>query len=745
MSQASLLNLLSRMEKYKASDLFISEDKIPALRIDGSVRRLKMEPTTTEEIEELLNLALTDHGRLRLDEEGDLDCGLSLEDGRRFRLNLARHQGRISIVARAVLSGDLTFEELGLPEPVRALSEHHRGLVLVTGATGSGKSTTIAALIAHINRTRKGHIVTIEDPIEFVHKEQQCRVTQREVGQDTADFHSALRTVVRQSPDVILIGEMRDAETVQVATQAALTGHLVFASLHTIDATQTLQRIMSFFPDHLKDQVAMDLSMSLKGIVSQRLVPRCSGKGRVLAIELLSVTAAVSKLLREQRVDEMYDHMRGAKDPTMIPFNRSLLALFKAEVIDYATGIAYSTNADEFSLQAEGMATSIDTFKGHAGAVGEMDMKSLLHQVLDRDASDLHLTVGRPPILRISGRLVPIGERKLTDADMRMLLFSILSGRQRSVYELERELDFALALDNGRRFRVNAYYQRGRMATSLRAIPRHIPDADELGIPDAVLRLGSRSDGLLLVVGPTGAGKSTTLACLIDRINHTRACRIITIEDPIEYAHKSKRATIDQREVFADTKSFAAALKYILRQDPDVILVGEMRDRETISAALTAAETGHLVLATLHANDSLQAIDRIIDVFPAHQQAQIRSMCSSCLLGVVSQRLLPLKDSPGRVASFEVLLGTSAIRNLIRDGKMHQASSIMEGARGEGMVTMDRALKDLYTDGVISYEAALPYMRNPKVLDPPQQDRLADPGPEASGGGDEYGGWGRRK
>ena len=742
MSQASLLKLLSRMDKYKASDLFISEDKIPALRIDGSVRRLKMEATTLAELEELMEVALTDHGRERLEEEGDLDCGLSLEDGRRFRLNLARHQGKLSIVARAVPSGDLSFEDLGLPETVRVLGEFHRGLVLVTGSTGSGKSTTIAALIAHINRSRKGHIVTIEDPIEFVHEEKQCRITQREVGQDTADFHSALRTVVRQSPDVILIGELRDAETVQVAMQAALTGHLVFASLHTIDSTQTLQRIMSFFPDHLKTQVANDLSMSLKGIVSQRLVPRKSGKGRVLAIELLTVTEAVKKLLREQRVDEMYDHMRGAKSPSMIPFNRSLLALFRAEIVDYATGIAYSTNPDEFSLQAEGMATSIDTFKGQAGGVGEMDMKSLLHQVLDRDASDLHVTVGRPPILRISGRLVPLGERKLTDADMRMLLFAILSGRQRSMYELDREIDFALALDNGRRFRVNAYFQRGRMAASLRAIPSHIPEAEELGIPDAVLRLGTRSDGLLLVVGPTGAGKSTTLACLVDRINKNRACRIITIEDPIEYAHKSQRATIDQREVMADTKSFAAALKYILRQDPDVILVGEMRDRETIQAALTAAETGHLVLATLHANDSLQAIDRIIDVFEAHQQSQIRSMLASCMLGVVSQRLLPLKDTPGRVAAFEVLLGTNAIRNLIRDGKMHQASSIMEGARREGMVTMDRALKDLFKDEIIAYETALPYMRNPKVLDPPQAEPVE---PEAEAEAEEYGGWGRKR
>ena len=740
MAQPRLLKLMARMDSYKASDLFISEDKVPALRIDGAVRRIKMDATTRADIDELLHIVLTEGGREALKLHGDLDCGLSLDDGRRFRLNLARQQGRLSIVARAVPSGgDLSFEGLGLPDTVKALAENKHGLVLVTGATGSGKSTTLAALVAHINKTRKAHIVTIEDPIEFVHAEKMSRITQREIGQDCPDFHSALRTVVRQSPDVILIGELRDAETVEVALQAAMTGHLVLGSLHTIDATQTMQRIMSFFNEDMRPQVSSDMAITLRGVVSQRLIPRTEGKGRVLAIELLTATSAVQKLITEQRYDEIYDHMRGIKDPSMIPFNRSLIALYRADVIDYGTGMAYSTNPDEFALQAEGMATSVATFGGGQGGAGEFDMKALLHRVLDRDASDLHVTEGRPPILRISGRLETIGERKLTAADMRMLLYSILSGKQRSMYELDREIDFALALDNGRRFRVNAYFQRGRMAASLRAIPSVIPDYQELGIPDTVVRLGTRSDGLLLTVGPTGAGKSTTRACLVDRINRTRACRIITIEDPIEYAHTSAKATIDQREVFADTKSFAAALKYILRQDPDVILVGEMRDRETIQAALTAAETGHLVLATLHANDSIQAIDRIIDVFPAHQQSQIRSMLASCLLGVVSQRLLPYKDQPGRVASFEVMVGTPALRNLIRDGKMHQASSIMEAGRRDGMVTMDRALKDLYEADLIAYESALPYMRNPKVLTapPPEEGEAGTP--------ETYGGWGTRK
>jgi len=293
-----------------------------------------------------------------------------------------------------------------------------------------------------------------------------------------------------------------------------------------------------------------------------------------------------------------------------------------------------------------------------------------------------------------------------------------MSERQRTTYELEREIDFALALGDGRRFRVNAYFQKGRMAAALRAIPSAVPDASALGLPEELLNLGAAAQGLLILVGPTGSGKSTTLACLVDRINRSRKCRVITIEDPVEYAHDSILATVDQRELYADTQSFAAALKFILRQDPDVILVGEMRDYETISAVLTAAETGHLVLTTLHSNDSVQAIDRIVDVFQAHQQGQARAQLSSCLLGVVSQRLLPKKSEEGRVPAFELMIATPAIRNLIRENKMHQALGVIETSRRDGMRTMDQALKTLHEKGEVRYEDALRFMNNPRALTP---------------------------
>ncbi len=305
----------------------------------------------------------------------------------------------------------------------------------------------------------------------------------------------------------------------------------------------------------------------------------------------------------------------------------------------------------------------------------------------------------------------------LSATDMRVLLYSIMTVRQRSAFELEREIDFALAFDNGQRFRVNGYYQKGEIACALRAIPSRVPDAEQLRIPSVVLELGKRPHGLVLVVGPTGAGKTTTLACLVDRINRTRACRIITIEDPIEYVHAGQRSTVDQREVYADTKTFHSALKYILRQDPDVILVGEMRDFETISAAMAAAETGHLVLATLHTNDAVQTVDRIVDAFPPHQQEQARSQLAASLVGVVSQRLLTsAKDPTRRVPVFEIMVANPSIRNLIRESKMHQALSMMETGRGDGMVTMDAALKKLHDDGEIAYDEALRYVRNTRVL-----------------------------
>jgi twitching motility protein PilT len=704
------------MEAWNASDVFVSEGAKPAARVNGRMVAIDMPPITPEEMDACMGEVLNPSARSDFDNTGDADAGFSY-DGKRFRFNFARSNGNRGFVVRALASGKLDMQSLGLPEIVEQFADEPRGLVLVTGATGSGKSTTMAAMVNRINDTRAVHVVTIEDPIEFVHADNLARITQREVGTDTSDFHAALRSVVRQSPDVILIGEIRDAVTVDIALQAALTGHLVLATLHTIDATQTLRRILSYVSADRRAQVCAEIAMSLRGIISQRLIPREDGTGRVLAAEILRMTPGVMSLIREQRIDELVDIMRHTADPGMLTFNESLLRLHRDGAISFETGQAFASNPDEFALATQGMATGVGTFEGSGlETVTGLDMKALLGLAMEKGASDLHLTVGRPPIFRISGHLYPLDVRPLSEADLRLLLFSILTHNQRSTFELEREIDFALSLDRDHRFRVNAYFQKGKMAAALRAIPSQIPDPEALGLPESILSLGDRPHGLLLVVGPTGSGKSTTLACLVNRINQSRSCRIITVEDPIEYTHESAMATIDQREVHADTQSFSAALKYVLRQDPDVILIGEMRDLETIQAAITAAETGHLVLATLHTNDAIQAIDRVIDVFPPYQQPQVRAQLAAALLGVVSQRLIPRADNQGRVAAFEVLIANPAIRTLVRDGKMHQAASVMETNLADGMITLDRSLVQLYRNNLITRDEAMRYVLNPKSL-----------------------------
>ena len=575
-----IVNLLEAMERFQASDLFITQDKVPAIRLHGKVQPLNHVPTTAGDIEELLKLAMTERHRAEFQRRGDLDLGLSLTNGQRYRLNLHRQMGKIGIVARAVPSGAFAADNLMLPSALNQFVQHHRGLILVTGATGSGKSTTLAAAVHRINQERAAHVVTIEDPIEFVHKDIKSRITQRELGSDTTDYYEALREVVRQSPDVIVIGEIRDIETMKVALSAALTGHLVLATVHTVNSVQTIQRLLGYFPEHARSQAALDLSLSLVGIVSQRLLPRSDGKGRVLAAEVLTLSPSTRKLIHEERIDELYDVMRHARTADLVSYTRALIGLYHQNLISHETAMAYATHPEEFALEARGMSTGAASFTASDQNAREatLDMKTLLEEVRQLGASDLHITEGRPPIVRIAGTLKPLSDIPLSEADMRTLLFSVLSTPQRSIYELEREIDFALAITGDQRFRINAYYQKGRMAASLRAIATKVPDANALGLPGAVLDLGQKPQGLLLVVGPTGSGKSTTLACLLDQINHHRNCRIMTVEDPIEYTHESVKATIDQREVHSDTQSFAAALKYVLRQDPDVILVGEMRD-----------------------------------------------------------------------------------------------------------------------------------------------------------------------
>src|SRR5262245_60044784 len=337
-----------------------------------------------------------------------------------------------------------------------------------------------------------------------------------------------------------------------------------------------------------------------------------------------------------------------------------------------------------------------------------LSIDTLLEQVAERNASDLHVTAGSPPILRVRGQLAPLeGYDELSSEDTREMLYRILSTEQQKFLEIGRQLDFSHSVPGVARFRVNVYFQRESVGAAFRLVPKLIKSAEELGLPTVLRELACRPRGLVLVTGPTGSGKSTTLATMIDEVNRTRSLHILTIEDPIEFLHEHKRCIVNQREIGSDAKGFAEALRAALRQDPDVILVGEMRDLETISTALTAAEPGHLVLATLHPQSAPSTIDRIIDVFPAEQQSQVRTQLAASLQGVVTQTLLPTADGRGRIPALEVLLPDDAVRNLVRQGKIEQIYSVMQTNTTRGMQTMEQSLADLVLRRVIAHQTAM--------------------------------------
>ena len=346
------------------------------------------------------------------------------------------------------------------------------------------------------------------------------------------------------------------------------------------------------------------------------------------------------------------------------------------------------------------------------------DLVELLELALDKDASDLHITVGAKPKIRIDGELIDTDEyEKLTPSDAQNLCYGVMTEIQKKKLEASYDVDFSFGISKLSRFRANVYIQRGTVAGAFRAIPYDIPPFEKLGIPPVVQRFALLPKGIVLVTGPTGSGKSTTLAALIDKINMERKVHIITIEDPIEFTYSHHQALIDQREIGSDVETFASALKHIVRQDPDIILVGEMRDLETIQAAITTAETGHLVFATLHTNSAPETINRVIDVFPPNQQSQVRTQLSVSLQGIVTQTLIKRKNERGRALAMEVLIPNAAIRNLIRENKVPQIYSAMQMGQAEtGMITMNQSILNLYKKGFISYESAMSASLDKKAL-----------------------------
>ena len=730
-------DLLHYAMESAASDLFVSAGKPPAFRRSGQVLPEGEEYLTAQEIDAFRKQCLTAKAEQEYHARGSYDSAYTLPTGERFRLNFLEALTGPAFVARPVYPGEaLFFEELGLPAATLAeMCTNKSGIIIVVGSTGSGKSTTLAAMVNYINHNFNKHIIMIEDPIEFLHRDINCLVTQRELNSSTTSFSDALRAALRESPDVIVIGEMRDMDTVQVALAAAMTGHLVITTVHTGDTVQAIERVVDLYPEEQRLQIASDLGNALVGIIAQRLVPRADGNGMFPALEILLGTPTVKKLVGDRDMRALAEALKRGGSSGMITFTRAIFRLYKDGFISLDAANEAVSNRDELQLMLRGMESGVDSFASQYGSAEDaedpdiqfIDMSRLLKTAVKTGASDLLLSAGSSPVLRIHGELRPLDLPVLTGQDTARLLNSILNPVQRVEFEENREVDLALSIslvmdqETGEsenwRFRVNGFHQRGTVGIVCRVIVSKIPKPEDLNLPPQILQLTTKQQGLILITGPTGSGKSTSLASMIDFINRNRAEHIITIEDPIEYVHKNIMSLLEQREVHSDTHSFAAALKYALREDPDVILVGEMRDTETIAAALTAAETGHLVFGTLHTNSAPQTIDRIIDSFPSHQQNQIKLQLASVILGIISQRLLPTVDGKGRVAAFEILVGTPPVQALVREGKTAMLQSLLETGAKDGMITMQKSLETLYSEGKISLEEMQTYMLDYKADD----------------------------
>ncbi|MBE6359347.1 MAG: PilT/PilU family type 4a pilus ATPase [Lentisphaerae bacterium] len=711
----SLQKFFDAAVKFNATDLFLSSGKAPGFRVNGAISPAEnIPPVPAEDITLFRKECLSAAAEESYCETGGADCSYICNQNR-FRINFFESINGPCLVARPIKDGSsCSFSSLNLPEEtMKKIASTQRGIIIVTGTTGSGKSTTMSAIINFINENMNKHILTLEDPIEFIHHDKRSLISQREVGTVKGGFNEALRNAMRENPDVIVIGEVRDPETVNTAVSAALTGHLVLCTMHTSDAASAVERMLEMFPEQQRETVAGSISVSLEAVIAQRLIPVIGNTGMIPAMDILIATGTIRKQIARQQFEELEQSMRMGSHFGMITFNNSLIELIRRNMISKENALKATDSPDELNMLMRGLSSDApqmqNVYAGDAISKGQIDMRDLFKAAVKAGANDLLITVGVPPQLHINGQFAPLDLPPLAGADVQRLVYSLLNRRQRITLEEKRDLDLAMTihLDNdlSRRFRLNAFFQRGNVALVGRLISETIPTPEMIGLPPVLSTLMQKKQGLILITGPTGSGKSTTLASLLDQVNHSDSRHVITIEDPIEYVYRHDRCVIEQREIGMDAVSFASGLRSAMRQAPDIIMVGELRDMETIRAAISAAETGHLVLGTLHSNNTCQTVERIIDSFPAGQQNQIRQQFAGCILAIVAQRLIPRIDVPGkRIGAFEVMVGNMAVRALIRDNKTHQLMSVIESSAKDGMLSMNACLNSYMEHGIISPE-----------------------------------------
>src|SRR5437870_3011418 len=640
-SVSMLERLLVQLAQSEGDDLIVAAGKPVFMKKFGRVTSVNPTVLDEEQVKALLLPHLSTEQVMALQAMQDVDYSHEVKsEGLRFRANIFYQLGGLSGVFRRIRGALPEFEKLGLPPLVQSFGSLKNGLVLVGGPTGSGKSTTLAALIDYINRTSSRHIISLEDPIEVIHKCKQSLVNQREVGTHTNSFAAALRSTLREDPNVILVGEMRDLPTIEFTVVAAETGHLVFGTVHTVSAATTVDRIVAAFPPGQQQQVRSTLADSLRAVVCQYLMKEKSGAGRVLEVELMVNNEAVSNLIRKGKAFQLPSVLSTSREQGMQMMDTDLLRLVKENRISAADA--------------------------YVKAVSKKDFEAFVEEE----------------------------EKAAQQADL--------------VYSIEGVA----------RFRVNIFVQSQGLGAVFRVIPNKVPTLEELRLTPAVKRLTMLANGLVLVTGPTGSGKSTTLAAMVDEINKSSQRHLISIEDPIEFLHKPIKSAITQRQVGKHAESFSSALRSALRESPDVLVVGEMRDLETIQLAISAAETGVLVIGTLHSNSASKAIDRIMDVIPEESRDQVRSTLSVLLRGVISQHLAKHASGEGRVAVMEVLVQSYAVSNLIRENKVFQIDGYLDTASydGSGMQSLDACLFKLLKQGEVTLDEALKLANQPESL-----------------------------
>lgn len=787
----NLLNsLLKRAYSVNSSDIHIEpfEDKsIVRMRIDGAI----IDYVT---LQKGLHASLI--ARIKIISDLDIAERRVPQDGH-FRVNVEGQylNIRVSILPTVfgekavlrLLAGNSTIQHadsFGMEERdyerFRAMLDSPHGIIYLTGPTGSGKTTTLYMVLDEMAK-RSVNISTIEDPVEKNIK----KINQTQVNNIAGlTFEVGLRALLRQDPDIIMVGETRDSETASISVRSAITGHLVFSTLHTNDATSSIVRLIDMGVEPYL------VANSMVGTVAQRLMrricPECGQEveateeecrllgvapgtkikkahgctqcnytgysGRIAIHEILTIDSNVRKMISEgASMDEIQDYAVKYQGMRLLRDSAIEKVLQQVTTVEELRKVAYYSDAPAAQYQRpaadtahaaaqmsaapvtpalqsvpervaeyveavpEGSSIRLreDPFAGVGPAT--IHVEDIILKARESGCSDIHITAAKPLMMRINGALQETKEQ-YSKEQITAMLIEMCDAGQRAQLAAGNDLDFAVQTRDGHRQRVNIFRDMGCLAATIRLLNSHIPTLESLGLPMVLGEIVKQPRGLILVTGPTGSGKSTTLAAMIDSINATRPDHIITIEDPVEYVYEKKKALIHQREVGRDVTSFAAALRSALREDPDIILVGEMRDYETISAALTAAETGHLVLSTLHTTGAAQTIDRIIDACPNGSQNQVRTQLAGVLNAVVTQCLIP-KIEGGRIAATEILIGTDAISNMIRENKCHQMNTAMQAGAALGMHTLNKDLMGLVQRGVISMEQARKYTNDKRDLE----------------------------